>query len=109
MPNPPDTNASESVRSGTPLNGSSRVARVPVMALGNSLGAFLGITYLLCVGFDLLFPDHAMYRVWAPLLPGFDWLTWPCFFLGLVESVAYGWYIALVFGPLYNFFASRKG
>ncbi len=109
MPNPSDAKVSEPARSGTPLAGSSRVARVPVMVLGNSLGAFLAITYLLCVGFDLLFPDYAMYRVWQPLLPGFTWLTWPSFFLGLAESLSYGWYVALVFGPLYNFFASREG
>ena len=96
-------------RSGTSLSVKSNSARLPVFALGMSLGLFLGITFILCVGFDLLFPDHAMYRVWQPLLPGFTWLTWPSFFLGLVESVAYGWYVALVFGPLYNFFASRKG
>ena len=96
-------------RSGTSLSVKTNSARLSVFALGMSLGLFLGITFILCVGFDLLFPDHAMYRVWQPLLPGFTWLTWPSFFLGLVESVAYGWYVALVFGPLYNFFASRKG
>lgn len=96
-------------RSGTSLSVKTNSARLPIFALGMSLGLFLGITFILCVGFDLLFPDHAMYRVWQPLLPGFTWLTWPSFFLGLVESVAYGWYVALVFGPLYNLFASRKG
>ena len=95
-----------SARSGTPLPASAR-ARMPVIALGMSLGLFLSITYVLCVGFDLIFPAHAMYETWLKLLPGFTWLTWPSFFLGLVESFAYGWYIALVFGPLYNFFAGR--
>lgn len=87
-----------------PVSGS---ARIPVFALGTSLGLFLAITYVLCVGFDLLFPAQAMYPVWSRLLPGFTWLSWPSFFLGLVESFAYGWYVALVFGPLYNFFAGR--
>lgn len=94
-------------RSGTALPTRMQPTRVPVLALGTSLGFFLGITFVLCVGFDLIFPQHAMYRSWQPLLPGFTWLTWPSFFLGLVESVAYGWYVALVFGPLYNFFAAR--
>jgi len=48
-----------------------------------------------------------MNPVWAPLLPGFTWINWGGFFLGLVEAFAYGWYVALVFGPLYNFFAGR--
>lgn len=93
-------------RSGTPLPARS-TSRVPVMALGLSLGTFLAVTYLLCVLFDLWFPGLAMSPAWAPLLPGFTWLTWPSFFLGLVEAFAYGWYVALVFAPLYNYFASR--
>jgi hypothetical protein len=35
------------------------------------------------------------------------WLTWPSFVLGLIESSAYGWYVALIFCPLFNFFAAR--
>tara|TARA_R110002167_G_scaffold66983_1_gene189362 strand:- start:2669 stop:3007 length:339 start_codon:yes stop_codon:yes gene_type:complete len=82
--------------------------RIPVIALGTSLGLFLAITFTLCVLFDLLFPGQAMYQGWLQLLPGFTWLSWPSFLLGLVESFAYGWYIALIFGPLYNFFAARS-
>ncbi len=81
--------------------------RLPVMALGMSLGTFFATTFVLCVGFDLLFPEHAMYETWLRLLPGFTWLTWQSFLLGLVESFAYGWYVALVFAPLFNFFARR--
>ncbi len=81
--------------------------RIPVAALGMSLGLFLSITYVLCVLFDLWFPDLAMNRLWAPLLPGFTWLSWPSFFLGLAETFAYGWYVAVIFAPLYNFFAGR--
>jgi hypothetical protein len=80
-------------------------SRIPVFVLGASLGLFLTLTYMLCVVFDLWFPEYAMYRVWAPLLPGFVWISWPSFFLGLVETFAYGWYVALVFGPIYNLFA----
>ncbi len=93
-------------RPGVPLPART-VSRIPVFALGLSLGLFLATTYLLCVLFDLWFPGQAMNPVWAPLLPGFTWLTWPSFFLGLIEAFAYGWYVALVFGPLYNFFAAR--
>ena len=28
--------------------------------------------------------------------------------LGLVESFAYGWYIAVIFVPAFNFFSGRK-
>lgn len=95
-------------RVGVPLPPRT-AARLPVFALGMSLGLFLALTYVLCVLFDLWFPGQAMYETWLRLLPGFTWLTWPSFFLGLIESFAYGWYVALVFGPLYNFFAARIG
>jgi len=94
------------IRAGTPLPVRS-ATRIPILALGMGLGSFLAITYVLCVLFDLWFPDLAMNKVWGQLLPGFVWLTWPGFFLGLVEAFAYGWYVAAVFGPIYNFFAAR--
>ncbi len=93
-------------QAGTPLAARS-VPRIPVFALGISLGATLSLTFVLCVLFDLWFPALAMNPVWAPLLPGFVWISWKSFFLGLVEACAYGWYIALVFAPIYNFFAKR--
>lgn len=93
--------------SGVSLSGLAGVPRLPVVVLGLSLGLFLLITYILCVGFDLLFPSQAMHQNWLPLLPGFVWLTWTSFSLGLVESFAYGWYVALIFGPLFNFFAVK--
>ncbi|KKN71541.1 hypothetical protein LCGC14_0420100 [marine sediment metagenome] len=94
------------LRYGTPLPIQT-VPRIPVIALGMSLGLFLAVTFSLCVGFDLLFPGQAMYESWLRLLPGFTWLSWPSFFLGLAESFGYGWYVALIFGPLYNFFVTR--
>ncbi len=81
--------------------------RIPVVALGMSLGTFFSLTYLLCIVFDLWVPELAMNPVWSPLLPGFTWLTWGGFFIGLLEAFAYGWYIALIFGPLYNFFSRQ--
>lgn len=63
-------------------------------------GAIVGLLYLGCVVWDLLVPGYAMNPAWAPLFPGFTWLTWGGFLLGLVESVAYGallgWLIAWV-------------
>ncbi len=91
--------------SGTPLPVHS-APRIPVVALGMSLGSFFAVTFVFCVLFDLWFPALAMNPVWAPLLPGFTWISWPSFLLGLVETFAYGWYIALIFGPFYNFFAA---
>jgi hypothetical protein len=99
--------ASHQRKPGTPL-ASMQASRIPVIAFGVSLGFFLAITYVLCVGFDLFFPGQAMYQTWLRLLPGFTWLSWPSFLLGLIESFAYGWYVALIFGPLFNFFANWR-
>lgn len=98
---------SEPRRAGMPLVA-TQGPRIPVIAFGLSLGLFFVITFALCVGFDMLFPGQAMYQTWLRLLPGFTWLTWQSFMLGLIESFAYGWYVALIFGPLFNFFASWR-
>ena len=104
----PDVRFALEGHSGTLLPTRS-VSRVPVVALGMGLGSFFVLTFILCVLFDLWFPELAMYPIWAPLLPGFTWLSWSSFLLGLAEVFAYGWYIALVFGPIYNFFAAHFG
>ena len=80
---------------------------ISLTAVGHASSLFLAITFSLCVGFDLLFPAHAMYEAWQKLLPGFEWLSWQSFFLGLLESYGYGWYFALVWVPIYNVFAVR--
>lgn len=100
--------ATQDPRPGTPLTLPPHAVRLPVVAFGMSLGLFFAITFVLCVGFDLLFPGQSMYQTWLRLLPGFTWLTWPSFLLGIVESFVYGWYVALIFGPLFNFFAARS-
>ena len=90
------------------INRVSKAPLVHVVALGMSLSLFLVISYLLCILLYLLFPqlviNHAALKLF---LPYFEFLTWQIFFLGLVESFGYGWYVALIFAPLYNFFATR--
>lgn len=81
--------------------------RIPVLALGMSLGVFFAVTFALCVALGLAFPQVAMFRAWTALLPGFAWLDWPSVLLGLAESFAYGWYVALIFAPLFNFLSAR--
>ena len=94
-------------RPGVPIPRAIARPRLPVVVFGLSLGLFLAISYVLCIGYDLLFPGQAMYQSWLRLLPGFTWLTWQSFLLGLIESFVYGWYVALIFCPLFNFFAAR--
>ena len=91
-----------------PFAGTS-VPRIPLTAFGMSLGLFLVISYVLCVLFGLAFPGDGMRQLLATMLPGFTWLTFPSFILGLIGSFAHGWYAAIVFVPLYNWFSARLG
>ncbi len=83
-------------------------SQIPVKALGWSLGIFFGLTFAICVAFGLLFSGASMYQAWLPLFPWITWMSWPSFILGLVEAFAYGWFVALIFGPLFNYFSSRE-
>jgi hypothetical protein len=83
------------------------IPTLPVTAVGHATGLTLALAFALCVGFDLLFPGLAMYQAWQQLLPGFTWLSWSSFVLGLAESYGYGWFFALIWTPLFNLFAGR--
>lgn len=81
---------------------------VPLVALGWALSLFLAITYVICISFDLMLPHYAMHMTWSGLLPGINWLTPAGFAIGLVESLLYGWYAALIFGGISNACANRS-
>lgn len=82
--------------------------RISVFVLGLSLSLFLTISYLLCVIGYLVLPglpiEHSALSIF---LAGFALLSWRTFCLGAIESFAWGWYIALIFCPLFNFFAAN--
>ncbi len=81
---------------------------IPIVAFGLGLSCFFAVTYAICILGYLLIPGSFInHAVLSLFLPGFKLLDWPSFFLGLAESFAFGWYVALVFAPLYNFFAAR--
>ncbi len=81
---------------------------ISLLAVGHATSLLLAISFTLCVVFDLLLPEHAMYETWQKLLPGFEWLSWKSFFLGLIEAYGYGWYFALIWVPIYNFVTLRS-
>ncbi len=81
---------------------------VSIAAVGHATSVFLVVSYLLCVAFDLAVPGMAMYEAWQPLLPGFKWISWSSFFLGLIETWLWGWYIALLWVPLYRLFSDHR-
>lgn len=81
---------------------------INVVGLGWALSSFAVITYVLCIALGIVIPDWEMHRPWLQFFPGFEWLTAKGFLIGLVEAFLYGWYTALVFGPLYNFFSATR-
>jgi hypothetical protein len=89
--------------------GRSDAARTtPIITLGLGLSVFLAFTFTICVIGYLVWPKGPVqHESLSIFLPGFTLISWPSFFLGLVESFIWGWYSALVFGSIYNFFARR--
>jgi 2TM family of unknown function (DUF5676) len=90
----------------TPIHPERRcreMRKLNLEKVGLTLGIFFAVIYALCVAFDLLFPQMAMYAVWQKLLPGFTWLSLGSFLVGLVESFFYGVLFAIIFVPLYNY------
>jgi hypothetical protein len=86
----------------------SDVRRIPIVVLGWSVSLTFVVTFVLCILYGLLgFSEGAHSGLLPQILPGFTWLTWPSFFLGVVEVFVYGWYVAVVFGAIYNFVAAR--
>lgn len=81
---------------------------ISLIAVGHASSILLSVSFILCVAFDILFPDHAMYEAWQKLLPGFEWISWKSFILGVVESYGYGWYFTLIWVPIYNFALSKQ-
>jgi hypothetical protein len=75
-----------------------------------SLGIFTAISFVLCVIYGLIVPRSMhMPEVLEMALPGFKWLTFWGFCLGLIESAFYGAYAGLVFVPIYNVLTRRWG
>jgi hypothetical protein len=89
---------------GTP---SAVRAAIPIRVFGISLSAFLALSFVLCVLLGLVAPGWGMHQPWLQFFPGFVWLTPGSVLLGLAESVAYAWYVALVLGGLFNLVATR--
>jgi hypothetical protein len=73
-----------------------------------SLGMLAAISFILCVIYGLIVPASLHTAgVLEEVLPGFKWLTFVGFCVGLLESFLYGAYVGLVFVPIYNFLERR--
>ena len=66
------------------------------------------VSFLVCLAYGLAVPESLhMHAFLEQVLPGFKWLTWQSFFIGLIESFLYGAYAGIVYVPIYNFFKRR--
>lgn len=73
-----------------------------------ALGTTTAFSFVFCVAYGLATPESLhMDTFLEQVLPGFKWLSWTSFALGLVESFLYGVYAGLVYVPVYNFFHRR--
>ncbi len=76
-----------------------------IAPLGHALSLLLAISFVLCMIWGYLTPMSLhMHKAWQQMLPGFQWGSPVGMLIGLVEAYLYGWYIAIIFVPLYNFF-----
>ena len=93
-------------RVGTEYRTDTRT--ISIITLGQALSVFFMVSFMLCIIGYLLFPSMPVkHESLGIFLPGFTLLSWHTFFLGLFESFIWGWYIAVVFCPIYNFFLHR--
>ncbi len=75
-----------------------------------SLAIWSAFTFLFCVVYGLITPQSLhMHAFLEQVLPGFKWLSWPGFFIGLIESFLYGIYAGLVYCTIYNWLRTRFG
>ncbi len=85
--------------------------RLSLLPIAWTLAFFVAAVYTLDVVAGLLLPDwYVMQNFWESILPGyaFNGLGWGSFLLALVESFAGGFLAAVIFVPIYNFFAGRQ-
>ena len=68
-----------------------------------SLALWTAFSFVFCVTYGMLAPSGIHNAFLEQVLPGFKWLTWSGFLVGLIESFLYGAYAGLVFVPIYNF------
>lgn len=74
-----------------------------------TLAVFSAVVFTLDMLLGALLPNWwVMQKAWELLLPGFTFISWGTFFLGLVESFIGGFLTAVLLVPIYNYFAGRE-
>lgn len=84
-----------------------RTRSIAIVPLGLSLSSFLAITFVLCAIGEHI-PGVQKIHLLSALYPGVDWTSAPVLVFGVVAALVLGWYVAILFGLLYNFFAGAR-
>jgi len=75
-----------------------------------ALGLWAAFSFVVCVLYGTIVPESLHMHVFLEqVLPGFKWLTWWGFVIGLAETFLYGVYAGIVYVPIYNFLQQRWG
>jgi len=82
---------------------------LPFWPVAWTLAVFAAVVFTIDVLVGVLFPNWwVMQNLYESLLPGYTFISWGTFFLGLVEIFVGGWLTAVLFVPIWNFFAARE-
>jgi len=74
-----------------------------------TLAVFSAMVFTLDMLLGVLFPNWwVMQNLYELLLPGFTFISWGAYFLGLVEIFIGGFLTAVLFVPIYNYFVSHE-
>ena len=80
-----------------------------IKSVGNAASIFLAVSFAICMIWGMIAPANLhMHGAWEDWLPGFSFDAPSTWLLGLVETYLYGWYVALLFVPLYNYFSKER-
>ena len=72
------------------------------------LGGFAVVTYSICLAADGIFSGLAMYKAWAPWLPGVSDLSFGSWLLGSLELVLYALYAGALLVGLTRLVAPKE-
>jgi hypothetical protein len=82
---------------------------LPYWPVAWTLAVFFVVVFTLDVLLGLLFPNWwVMQHLYELILPGYTFISWGTYFLGLVEIFISGFLTAILFVPIYNFFAAKS-
>lgn len=74
-----------------------------------TLAIWAAVAFVICVIYGLVTPRSLhMTSFLEQILPGFRWLTWPGFAIGLLKSLLYGVFAGVTFCPIYNLLHRRR-